>query len=63
MLAVSVKACVKLDTAALRSLNGYPTEHQVFINRCYWQMKDYGYAVVKACADQDIQAEEALKFY
>jgi hypothetical protein len=58
-----VKACVDQDIAALRALNGYPTEHQAIVSRCYRQMKDYGYAMVKACADQDIQAEEALKTY
>lgn len=60
---VMVKACVDQDIVALRSLNGYPTEHKAVVSRCYRLMKDYGYIMVKACVDQDIQAEEALKTY
>lgn len=33
------------------------------IERCKKQMGNYGSSMVKACVDQDLEAEEALKNY
>lgn len=36
---------------------------QEIISRCRTQMGKYGAAMVKACVDQDIEAEKALQKY
>lgn len=41
-----------------------PNDHiQEIISRCRTQMGEYGAAMVKACVDQDIEAEDALRKY
>jgi hypothetical protein len=41
----------------------YPSESKELIERCKGQMVSYGCNMVKACADQDIAAEKALREY
>ena len=46
---------------AHRALQRYPTEHATIVDRCTRQMQSFGWSLVKACADQDIEAERALR--
>ena len=54
-----VQDCVDQDIAALQAMSTYPEKHQTIIKLCDRQQGQYGHAVVKACADQDIAAAEA----
>ena len=61
---VMVKACVDQNLEAFKTLQAYPPQHQVLIERCTRQMKSLGgWFIVKTCVDRDIEAEEALKNY
>jgi hypothetical protein len=45
------------------ALAKYTNEYKGIIERCQDQMGEHGWAMVKACADRDIEAEEALQKY
>ncbi len=57
-----VKACVDQDIQAINAINKMPEKHNSIVARCMSQMRKYGFSMVK-CADQDIEAEEALSKY
>lgn len=45
------------------SCPSFAGEREDIIARCHQQMSEYGWAMVKAYADQDIEAETALRGY
>ena len=57
-----VKSCVDQDMAAYEQLAGYSSEWEEVIQRCRSEMLSVGdWYLVKACTDQDISAEKALR--
>ena len=59
-----VKFCVHEDLAAYESLQGYDDRYSEIIARCKGQMLALtGWATVKFCADEEIEAERALEEY
>lgn len=59
-----VKACVDEDIRAYDDLAKYGDEHKDIIDRYTKQVLEMGgWNIVRACADQDIEAERALLDY